>query len=202
MTTVAVLFARRDSIYKTMPGCDVWDEDRDAMKWGGGSPVVAHPPCRLWGELSHMSTASDADKRLAPWAIDQVRRWGGALEHPARSKLWRHCGIRTNGVVDEFGGRLEIIEQGWFGHPARKLTGVYIVGCRRDQVPTIPMRLGESAYIITQPGRRKDGTRRTCNLDYAAPPGFSSRQQFREHTPPTFAEWLVEVARRCRPSIS
>ncbi|WP_269844875.1 hypothetical protein [Trinickia soli] len=28
MKTVAVLFARADSIYKTLPGCDVWGAER------------------------------------------------------------------------------------------------------------------------------------------------------------------------------
>lgn len=27
--TVAVLFARADSVYKTLPGVDVWDEERE-----------------------------------------------------------------------------------------------------------------------------------------------------------------------------
>lgn len=30
---IAVLFARADSIYKTLPECDVWDATRDARKW-------------------------------------------------------------------------------------------------------------------------------------------------------------------------
>jgi hypothetical protein len=50
--TVAVLFARSDSHYKALPGVDVWDSERDARKWLGGSPVVAHPPCRAWGALA------------------------------------------------------------------------------------------------------------------------------------------------------
>ena len=37
---VTVLFARRDSIYKSMAGCDVWDADRDALNWPGDSPVL------------------------------------------------------------------------------------------------------------------------------------------------------------------
>jgi hypothetical protein len=49
MREVAVLFARADSIYKTLAGCDVWDEARDALKWPGGAPIIAHPPCRAWG---------------------------------------------------------------------------------------------------------------------------------------------------------
>jgi hypothetical protein len=27
---VTILFARIDSVYKTIPGCDVWDAERDA----------------------------------------------------------------------------------------------------------------------------------------------------------------------------
>jgi len=30
---IAVLFARSDSVYKTIPGCDVWDAERDARRW-------------------------------------------------------------------------------------------------------------------------------------------------------------------------
>jgi hypothetical protein len=51
MRQVAILFARKDSIYKTMPGCDVWDIDRDARNWPGGAPIVGHPPCRAWGPI-------------------------------------------------------------------------------------------------------------------------------------------------------
>ena len=49
---VAALFVRADSIYKLMPGVDAWDIERDARAWPGGSPVVAHPPCRAWGALA------------------------------------------------------------------------------------------------------------------------------------------------------
>jgi hypothetical protein len=51
---VAVLFARSDSIYKEFQGVDVWDKERDARNWPGGCPVIAHPPCRTWGAMSHM----------------------------------------------------------------------------------------------------------------------------------------------------
>jgi len=39
---IAILFARRDSIYRTIAGCDVWDIDRDARRWPG---VWLNPAC-------------------------------------------------------------------------------------------------------------------------------------------------------------
>ena len=42
---IAILFARKDSVYKAMPGLDVYDFERDALTWPGGAPLIAHPPC-------------------------------------------------------------------------------------------------------------------------------------------------------------
>ena len=33
-------------------GFDCWDIERNALNWPGGNPIVAHPPCRAWGQLS------------------------------------------------------------------------------------------------------------------------------------------------------
>ncbi|WP_255347922.1 hypothetical protein [Xanthomonas sp. NCPPB 1128] len=41
MIQVAVLFARADSVYKTLPGCDVYDMERDARTFAGGMQVAA-----------------------------------------------------------------------------------------------------------------------------------------------------------------
>ena len=43
---VAVLFARKDSIYKEFEQCDVYDIERNALTFSGGIPIIAHPPCR------------------------------------------------------------------------------------------------------------------------------------------------------------
>ena len=95
--TVAVLFARKDSIYKTIPGCDVWDIERDALNWPGGFPIVGHPPCRFWGQLRHLKVVknnfSQKEKNLAPWCVGQIRKWGGVLEHPAYSDAWHTYGL-------------------------------------------------------------------------------------------------------------
>lgn len=185
MKQVAVLFARKDSIYKTMPGVDVYDIDRDARTWPGGCPVVAHPPCRAWGAFSMFAKPRDDERSLAPWAVAQIRRFGGVLEHPAGSKLWPELGLPEPGQRDDFGGWTLPIHQHWWGHRAEKKTRLYIVGIDPRDIPPIPMRLEEPTHVIGDVGRASDGTKR---------PEVSKAE--REHTPPELAHWLVELARR------
>jgi len=82
---VTVLFTQHNSIYEKLQA-DCWDIVRDARNYRGENPVVAHPPCRAWGQLSHMAKPRPDEKELAFFAIEQVRRVGGVLEHPAASK--------------------------------------------------------------------------------------------------------------------
>lgn len=189
MLDVAILFARADSVYKTLPGCDVWDIERDARKWPGGLPVVAHPPCRAWGGLSHMAKPRPDEKELAPWAIQQVRAHGGVLEHPRKSKLWAELSLPAPGKIDSFGGFTLPIWQYWWGHRARKATFLYICGIGPRQVPPIPLILGDAEFVVGTSGRRNDGTRALSRPEISKPE--------REHTPLALAEWLVELARRC-----
>lgn len=186
MTQVAALFVRADSNYKAMPMVDAWDEQRDARAWPGGTPLVAHPPCRLWGRLRQFATARnpEAERQLAIDAVGRVRQFGGVLEHPAQSTLWAACGLPTPGrAPDAFGGWTAEVRQCDWGHKAEKLTWLYIVGCHPDDLPPMPARA--EATGVVKPRR---GVPRTLKIITKAE---------REHTPPLFAEWLVEVARRC-----
>lgn len=193
---VSVLFARADSNYKNIDGCDVWDIKRDALLWPGGTPVVAHPPCRAWGQLSHMAKPRKDEKELALWAVDQVRNFGGVLEHPKQSKLWPAKKLPLPNEFDEFGGWTLPIFQCNFGHTAEKPTLLYIVGITPDAMPLMPIFPGKEACIIGSAGKRKDGSRLQLG-DY----GWRKAcyRPDREHTPPKLAEWLVDVARRCAP---
>lgn len=179
---VAVLFARADSNYKELPDCDVWDVERDALRYPGGYPVVAHPPCRAWGALAHMSNPRPGEKDLAFFAVEQVRKFGGVLEHPLASKLWKAAKLPEIGRYDKHGGLTLIIDQWWWGHPAHKWTRLYICGANGD-MPAMPIRFGFAAKTITgingQPGRR-------CT------------QPEREHTPMALAKWLITVAAKCK----
>jgi len=182
---VAVLFARAKSNYKAIPGCDVWDIKRDALKWPGGCPVVAHPPCGAWGRLRHFSRPRPGEKDLALWAVEMVRKWGGVLEHPSKSRLWVEAGLPRPGERDEFGGWTLPISQWWWGHRAEKRTLIYVVGCDPRDAPPIPFRIGEASHVI-QSRRRGEGHR----------PHVSKTE--REHTPPLLASWLFELARKCQ----
>lgn len=186
MRPVAVLFARADSVYKTLPGLDVWDEARDARKWPGGVPVVAHPPCRLWAKLRQFAKARDPEmeRGLAVLAVKHLQRWGGVLEHPAESTLWAHMGLPTPGrAPDAHGGWTAEVRQCDWGHKAEKLTWLYIVGVHPDALPPLPPRSEPTGVIKPQRFVPRDSRKIVTKAE-------------REHTPPAFAAWLVEVARR------
>ena len=182
MRTVAVLFARRDSVYKTIPGCDVWDFDRDATLWPGGAPVIAHPPCRAWGRLRHFANPRPGERDLALWAVGAVRRYGGVLEHPVATKLWPEAGLPVPGNRDNFGGWTLPVYQHWFGHRAQKATLLYICGSDPADLPPLPLRLDEPTHVVQS--RKRTGSR----------PHITKAE--REHTPPELADWLCHVARR------
>lgn len=169
MKTVAVLFAHRHSPYKGFDLADVYDEDRDALTFSGGLPVVAHPPCRAWGRLRQFSKHQNAEIQLALFAVDQVRRCGGVLEHPACSSLWPAAGLPAPGYRDSFGGMTYVINQSWFGHRAPKLTWLYIVGA--SELPDVPFHLGIAPGRIESMGRTE-----------------------REKTPFELAKWLFDLA--------
>lgn len=193
---VAVLFGRSDSHYKALPGVDVWDIDRDARKWPGGSTVVAHPPCRAWGRLAHMAKPRPDEKELARFAVAMVRQNGGVLEHPAASKLWADQSLPQPGAgADAFGGWTLGISQHWWGHRATKNTLLYIVGVSPRDIPDLPeLRLGDGTHVIAQDTRKGNGGRRLVQGDLGWRPFVTHAE--REHTPPLLAQWLVELARR------
>jgi hypothetical protein len=182
--SIAILFARTDSVYKAIPACDVWDIDRDARNWLGGSPVVAHPPCRSWGRLRKFAKPRADEKALGPWAVEQVRRWGGVLEHPEASTLFAHCGMpRPGQFPDAWGGWSMVIDQFHFGHRAEKRTWLYVAGCDPDDLPEIPTRSGKPTHCVRP------------TKSYPRLPSITKAE--REHTPTAFAQWLVELAGRC-----
>ena len=109
----AALFVQTGGAYYGLQNVDPWDAQRDARKYDGPHPVVAHPPCQRWGKMWAGSPAVIArtgvrkqkgdDGGCFASALASVRRWGGVLEHPWGSHAWPHFGIvvppRTGGWV-------------------------------------------------------------------------------------------------------
>jgi len=156
---IAVLFARNDSRYKQLAGYDVYDIERDARNFSEKYPVIAHPPCRAWGRLSHMANPRPDEKDLAWFALDKVRKNGGVLEHPKGSRLWQEAPLPMPGEFsDEFGGFTVLIDQWHFGHVARKWTHLYIVGINPSELPQIPFRGGclGKLYVALLGSREED----------------------------------------------
>ena len=71
---VAALYVDRRGPYWNRPDVDAWDVERDARKYAGPWPVVAHPPCGPWGALRHLYKGNEHD--CAPRAVEQVRTFG------------------------------------------------------------------------------------------------------------------------------
>lgn len=178
---MAILYADPHGPYPKMPGCDVWDEARDARLYAGPHPVVAHPPCGPWGMLRWSCTRQDPS--CGPAGVQSVRNFGGVLEHPAWSALWEHCEMARPGELpDAHGGiSLDVNQVDW-GHVARKATWLYLVGVRPEAYPRMPRR--DPTHLVTT-SRRTRG------------PSLPEMKKRERHiTPPAFAEFLVSLARQ------
>lgn len=177
---IAVLFARQDSRYKDFAAqYDVYDINRDARHFAADYPVIAHPPCRAWGRLSHMANPRPDEKDLAWFALDKVRTNGGALEHPTGSRLWKEGNLPLMGQgYDDFGGFTLELDQYDFGHVAHKKTKLYICGIKIEQMPPLPPP-NTAATDRSIAGNVK-GTKR-CT------------QYQREYTPDGLIEFLTKI---------
>lgn len=180
---VAVLYAMENSVYNDFESCDVYDARRNALTFPGGAPIVAHPPCRLWGRLAAQSKAPHSERWLAIHAVLMVWQYGGVVEHPANSKLWREMRLAPPGSVDVHGGFTFPIDQSCFGHRAQKPTWLYIVGLAPCELPAIPLKLGTASHVVNT--RIRKG-----NIGWRP----SIKKLERSATPPALAAWLVAVA--------
>jgi hypothetical protein len=147
---IAALYVEKDGVY-SIPGIDLWDKDRDARRYPGPYRVIAHPPCERWGRFWGGSPGQKTrlvkgdDGGCFAAALGSVRRWGGVLEHPQDSAAWQAYGLmappRSGGWVaaDNLGGWTCRVEQGHYGHRARKATWLYAFG-----IPLPSLRWGSS----------------------------------------------------------
>lgn len=146
--TIAALYVETNGAYFGINGVDPWDMARDARLYAGPFPVVAHPPCQLWGAMAAVNYARWGGEHNRPGndggcfasALQSVRRFGGVLEHPAKTKAWdayelaKPSGIGWQRTID--GGWVCEVWQSAYGHRANKATWLYYHGA----VPPLELR--------------------------------------------------------------
>jgi hypothetical protein len=197
---VAALYVLANGVYANRYDVDAWDITRDARKYAGPWPVVAHPPCERWGRYWFGGPSARVRRKLGDdegcfsAALACVRRWGGVLEHPEASHAWRAHGLlrppKKGGWVaaGDGVGWTCCVEQGHYGHRARKATWLYSVGCVLPELrwgrAASGVRLDQGFHSAAE--RRRATRTGVCQR-------LSSRQ--RKETPPEFAELLLSIAR-------
>lgn len=210
--SIAALFVAKDGCYFAVLGVDPWDEARDARQYTGPFPVVAHPPCQRWGKLwagqplwikrTGERKVKGADDGCFASALASVRRWGGILEHPWGSHAWAHFGLnkppREGGWIaaDFHGGWTCCVEQGRYGHYARKPT---LLLAYHVDLPELDWGKGEPRLDPAVIERM--GLVRAKRLGEVGSRGGGQNSAPRIETPIPFRDLLISIARTAQPSM-
>jgi hypothetical protein len=222
--TVAALFVAKGGCYYGLPGVEPWGlPDRDAREYAGPWPVVAHPPCARWGRYWFGGPSAKVRCKLGDdggcfaSALAAVRMYGGVLEHPEASHAWRAHGLlappKSGGWIPagDWRGWTCCVEQGHYGHRARKATWLYAVGKRLPECAwgpsTSDVRLDDGFHSAEE--RRAFRSNRTLSpeltqrkTEWLNRVEASGRKVFRRlskkeraATPPAFRDVLLDLAR-------
>jgi hypothetical protein len=205
---IAALFVQKGGVYWNLPDVDPWDEERDARLYAGPWPVVAHPPCQRWGRYWYGGPSAKTrlvkgdDGGCFASALASVRRWGGVLEHPEASAAWTTFGLiappKDGGwvVADWVGGWTCCIEQGHYGHRARKATWLYAVGV---ELP-VPRWGAARGKLRLEDGYASAGHRARAKANGTHRPAPRIAPSERIATPIPFRDLLLSIAASSRVS--
>jgi len=201
---VAALFVEANGCYSGLADVDVWPEARDARLYAGPYRVAAHPPCQRWGRYwsggpmlarTPRAKLKGDDGGCFASALASVRRWGGVLEHPEASHAWRAFELlappKSGGWIPagDWIGWTCCVEQGHYGHPARKATWLYACGV---ELPTL--RWGSSTGT-----RIDEGFHGTAERRAARAAGVVARKRIaaaeRIATPTAFRDVILGLVR-------
>lgn len=201
---IAALYVQTNGCYYGLDGVDPWDVERDARKYAGPWPVVAHPPCERWGRYwsggpsARVRRQKGDDNGCFAAALASVRAWGGVLEHPEASHAWTAFGLnkppRAGGWIpaDFHGGWTCCVEQGHYGHRARKATWLYAFGVALPELKWgtcgTKERMDEGFHSAEE--RRRAVRTGVCQR-------LSAKQ--RAATPIEFRDVLLSIARTATP---
>jgi hypothetical protein len=197
---IAALFVERGGVYFGLDDVDPWDEQRDARLYDGPWPVVAHPPCQKWSPLAYINRRRLPGYELGDdggcfeAALDAVRTFGGVLEHPADSLAWRAFGLPRplrgcwTSSLEAWDAWTTEVDQGRYGHRARKRTWLYACLCDLPALDWIEAR----SDVIVSGFLHYKGTDETRRVR----PAEASR------TPLAFRDLLLAMARSARAEVA
>jgi hypothetical protein len=184
---IAALFVETGGCYYGLPGVDPWDKERDARKYDGPHPVVAHPPCERWSQMNRVNASRwgykmGDDGGCFASALASVRQFGGVLEHPAESLAFPAHGIPIptsrdwQRTID--GDWVTEVDQAAYGHRATKRTWLLC-----------------SSAVLPPPliWRRTRGTHQIGGFDVTLP---QLPKKERAKTPKAFRDLLISIAEK------
>lgn len=196
---IAALYVQEGGCYYGLEGVDPWPESRDARLYPGPHPVVAHPPCSRWCQLAGLVEARYGYKKgddggCFAAALEAVRLWGGVLEHPAFSSAWPAFGLprpHSRGFWSRTfcGGWVASVDQGHYGHQARKSTWLYAHGIEEATLPQLRKGTARGRALVSW-------CRNRAGLERDTRPRVGKMQAAK--TPLEFRDLLLEIARSAR----
>lgn len=206
---IAALYVKRNGPYFGLQGIDPWDEGRDARLYDGPWPVVAHPPCQRWGKMwfgQPLATKITGERKKLgddggcfKAALEAVRKFGGVIEHPWGSFAWPHFDLNTPDrsggwiMADFIGGWTCCVEQGQYGHYARKPTILYVFGIDQRNLPSL--KWGYKHATLDPEIVARIGLQKAKKRGEVAAKGGGTDSSERIGTPVEFRDLLIGIAR-------
>ena len=204
---VAALYVEPKGCYVGVPGVAPWDAAKDARKYSGPHPVVAHPPCQRWGRFWHGSTRKPHQYKLGDdggcfeAALGAVMRWGGVIEHPAHSKAWDRFKLLKPKAGEGWQRAIYgdectpywvcYVEQGHYGHNSRKPT--WLLAVTESKPQELNWTKGEQR--LPQWMVERYGYEKARRIGVVAMVGGKNKTAIRNATPVPFRDVLLSIAR-------
>ena len=197
---INALFVSTEGVYFNLANIDPWDINRDAKLCNNRNVAICHPPCDRWGRYwgggpsAKVRRILGDDGQCFAFSLWYVRSFGGVIEHPEASHAWPFYGLnkppKSGGWIeaDNYGGLTCCVEQGHYGHKARKATWLYING-----IPPIDLIWGKSKGMRIDEGfhSKEEGRKKRAQSDYKPVKRLSEKERI--DTPVMFRDVLIQM---------
>jgi hypothetical protein len=189
--------------FTRVEGVKAWHERIDARLCRNGWPAVAHPPCQRWGRYWSGGPSVKEKKLLGDdngcfaFSLWYVRLFGGVIEHPEASHAFKFFGLpipqRSGGwsEPDSYGGRSCCVEQGHYGHTARKATWLYAI---KTDFPELRWGPCESKTRLDPGFHSREEARAARSAEGYTPIKRLTKEEM-IFTPTEFRDLLIGIAR-------